>query len=94
MVLLSGDMILRCGCLMRPTARPDREGPQMAGPHAGLLSWKRAALYLSLSESSLRRLVKGGKLAPPIEVTAGRKAFVYEDVEGFRQELIARSRRS
>jgi predicted DNA-binding transcriptional regulator AlpA len=59
----------------------------------GLLSWKRAAFYLSLSESSLRRLVKEGKLAPPIGVTPGRKAFVYEDVEDFRQRVIARSRR-
>ena len=64
----------------------------MAGSYMGLLSWRRAALYLSLSESSLRRLVKQGKLTSPIEVTAGRKAFVFEDVEAFRQEVIARSR--
>ena len=66
----------------------------MAGPYLGLLSWKRAAEYLSLSVSSLRRLVQQGKLAPPIEVTPGRKAFVYEDIEEFRQEVIARSRRA
>ena len=79
------------------------KGPTRAGSETertgatfpiGLLSWQRAARYLSLSESSLRRLVKQGKLSPPIEVTAGRKAFVYEDIEEFRQEVIARSRRS
>ena len=66
----------------------------MAAATVGLLSWKGAASYLSLSESSLRRLVKQGKLAPPIDVTAGRKAFVYEDIEEFRQEVIGRSRRA
>ena len=80
---------------MDPPARPGHEGPQqMAAPQIGLLSWKRAAFYLSLSESSLRRLVQQGKLAPPIEVTPGRKAFVFEDVEEFRREVIARSRRA
>jgi predicted site-specific integrase-resolvase len=66
----------------------------MAGSHMGLLSWKCAARHLSLSESSLRRLVRQGKLAPPIEVTTGRKAVVYEDIEEFRQQVIARSRGS
>jgi excisionase family DNA binding protein len=59
----------------------------------GLLSWKNAARYLSLSESSLRRLVRAGRIAAPVEVTDGRMAFPFEDVEAFRQEVIARSRR-
>ena len=65
----------------------------MAAATVGLLSWKGAAHYLGISESTLRRLVKAGKIPPPIVVTEGRKAFPFEDIEAFRQELIAKSRR-
>lgn len=60
----------------------------------GLLPWKGAAHYLGISVSTLRRLVKAGEILPPIDVTEGRKAFPYEEIEEFRQRLIARARRS
>ena len=79
------------------------KGPARAGSEAertgttfpiGLLSWINAARYLSLSESTLRRLVKAGKIPAPVEVTNGRMAFPFEEIEEFRQEVIARSRRA
>jgi excisionase family DNA binding protein len=63
-----------------------------AAPAVGLLSWKDAARYLSLSESSVRRLVKAGEIRPPIPVTDGRVAFTFEDVEAYRQRVIARAK--
>ena len=60
----------------------------------GLFPWKGAALYLGVSVTTLRRLVKAGEIPPPIDVTEGRKAFPYEDIEEFRQKVIARSRGS
>ena len=53
----------------------------MAGSGIGLLSWKRAALYLGLSESTLRRLVGAGEIPPPVLVTEGRKGFPFEEIE-------------
>lgn len=64
----------------------------VAAVPVGLLSWKDAARYLSLSESSLRRLVKAGKIPRPVVVTEGRMAFPFEDVEAFRRAVIARAR--
>ncbi len=64
-----------------------------AGP-VGLFPWKGAALYLGVSVSTLRRLVRAGEIRPPVEVTVGRKAFPFEDIEEFRQRVIARSRGS
>ena len=78
---------------MRGRERAEREELPLAVSPVGLLSWKDAARYLSLSESTLRRLVQAGRIAPPVEVTHGRMAFPFEDVESFRQEVIARSRR-
>ena len=63
-------------------------------PPVGLFPWKGAAFYLGISVSTLRRLVKAGEIEPPVEVTEGRKAFPFEDIERFRQRVIARSRRS
>ena len=63
-----------------------------APPAVGLLSWKDAVRYLSLSESSLRRLVRAREIPPPVPVTDGRVAFIYEDVEAYRQTVIARAR--
>jgi hypothetical protein len=48
----------------------------------GLLPWKGAALYLGISVSTLRRLVRAGKIPPLIDVTEGRKAFPYEGDRG------------
>ena len=79
---------------MSAPVRPGREGPQMAGSDMGLLSWKRAARYLDLSESTLRRLVGAGEILPPVLVTEGRKGFPFEEIEEFRQRVIARSRRT
>ena len=73
--------------------RAGRDEQKLSISPVGLLSWKNAAKYLSLSESSLRRLVRSAKIAAPVEVTDGRMAFPFEDVEAFRQEVIARSRR-
>ena len=81
---------------MSTPGRPGREELEVIGSTSpvGLLSWKAAARYLSLSESSLRRLVRAGEIPPPIVITAGRKGFPFENIEGFRQRVISRSRRA
>ena len=61
-------------------------------PPVMFLSWKDTARCLSLSESSIRRLVKAGEIPPPIPLTLGRVGFNFEDVEAYRQRVIARSR--
>jgi prophage regulatory protein len=51
------------------------------------LSYKAATQITSLSESTLRRLVKAGEIAPPVRVTTGRVAFRESDVRRWMKAL-------
>jgi predicted DNA-binding transcriptional regulator AlpA len=57
------------------------------------LSYRGVRELTSLSESTIRRLVREGKLPEPAEVTPGRKVFDKSAVEDAMANLIASRRR-
>ena len=59
-----------------------------------LLSYRGAVELTSLSEATLRRMVKDGRLPKPVTLTPGRVVFREVDLRAACERLIAGSQRS
>ncbi len=71
------------GVMPSPVEKRRTAAAASEGLQDRVLSYAGVTALTSLSESTIRRLVRAGKLPPPTQITTGRVGFRESDVRAF-----------